>query len=254
MQALRAYSQDFHFSVRQQMVQTFLRLKLRTRGSVLGALWVISHPYHLILLNFWVFGSLTGQKNQDFLVYLAAGYLPWFYFSQSLVMTMGHFLRFRGVVQSCPEDGLLLLLSESLANFLIFLACLVPLLFFFPVKGLLLLPLALFNLLALTLAASAVAALVQVFLRDSQFIVPLGLHVMLLLSPILYPVQVAPLSEVQSKLINPVFPSIELFQRLATEQVITNSLLWQCAGISLIALAGAFGIWKSLRNSLVLHV
>jgi ABC-type polysaccharide/polyol phosphate export permease len=254
MQALRAYQEDFYFWVRQQMVQTFLRLKLRTRGSVLGAVWVVSHPYHLILLNFWVFGSLTGQKNQDFLVYLAAGYLPWFYFSQSIVMTLGHFLRFRGVVQSNPEDGLLLLLSESLANFLIFLLCLVPLLFFFPVRGFLFLPLALFNLLALTLAASSVAAVVQVFLRDSLYIVPLGLHIMLLLSPIMYPAGAAPLAEWQFKLINPVFPAIELFQRLATEQVITSSLIGQCAGVSVIALVLAFGILKSLRNSLVLNV
>ena len=64
--------------------------KKRYAGSYLGAVWAMVQPVVTVLMYYVVFDVIMGQKvqmtdsNVPYVLFLTAGLVPWFYFSESL--------------------------------------------------------------------------------------------------------------------------------------------------------------------------
>lgn len=127
---------------RRQQVRTVLSLGwmdfvMKYKGSVLGYLWSLAGPVAKFGVIFTVFRPLGGRDIPDFGLYLFLGIILWEFFSQTttsllqLPFTKGNFLK------RTPLPSILLALSVSWTQFVIFLShALVFLGFFVFSKGL----------------------------------------------------------------------------------------------------------------------
>ena len=83
--------------------------KNRYAGSYLGRVWAFTQPVVTVLLYWFVFGHVMGQDKKEILavgveapyvLWLTAGLVPWFYFSEAINNGTTSLLEYSGIV--CP--------------------------------------------------------------------------------------------------------------------------------------------------------
>ena len=78
--------------------------KKRYAGSVLGALWAFLQPVVTVVMYYLVFevagrGALRAGNDVPYVLYLTAGLVPWFYFSEALPQGTQAFLEYAYLVK-----------------------------------------------------------------------------------------------------------------------------------------------------------
>lgn len=229
-----------------------LACKERFRGSYLGFLWAMLHPLIPLLVHNVVFAHLLGRDPVEFVLYLAAGFFPWFFLSQAIQMNNRGLLRHMKLLRARPTAVPLLFTGEVMTSMLPLLAWLPALWLLEPSNPLGLVVSTLSFIWGVT-ALSFLLSLTQIFFRDLQFLLPLGLQCGLFLSPILYPRENWPLEGVLSHpaWINPLYLWIEPIQSVLHGEGPTGlgfSLLLSL-GVTLVASS----LWQGRRSEAILH-
>src|SRR5450756_729673 len=79
---------------------TVKELKVKYKRSVLGFVWSFANPIIMIAVFSLVFAILAkGAKMQWFVVYLMSGLLPWLFFVNSLMQSVGSVVGNPGLVK-----------------------------------------------------------------------------------------------------------------------------------------------------------
>ena len=81
--------------------------KKRYAGSYLGGLWAMAQPVVTVLMYWAVFDRILGMQSQldasgvnvPYVLYLTAGLVPWFYFSEALMQGMMAMLEYNFLVK-----------------------------------------------------------------------------------------------------------------------------------------------------------
>jgi len=173
---------------------TIARASLRTRyrRTWAGFLWVLLNPLLNFGVQYWVFRHLLQGERPDYLLYLLAGFVPWFFLSQTLETSAGGLLSHAPLIRGLrtpPGVIIVALVMESAVSFAAFLAVALAV-----AAGVgadvpwraLWLPLPLSILLVFVTAASSFVAMLTVFFRDTRFVVTFALSLGYLLTPIVY--------------------------------------------------------------------
>lgn len=170
-------------------------VSIRYRGSVLGIMWSLIKPLVQLLVYGLVLGLFLGfgGEIQEFGFYIFAGLMMFGLFSECATLGSTSIIRNKNLVKKVALRRELLPLSTTgtaLVNF--FFQCIVLVGAFAvtghwpPLSGLPYLVPALLIVILLGLSASMLLGALNVYVRDVQFIVEVGLMLLFWMTPIVY--------------------------------------------------------------------
>lgn len=166
-------------------------------GSYFGVIWMFVQPMVTIAIYAFIFGE-HGMKNSppvpnaSYVIWLAPGIIPWFYFSEALNMGTGTLQEYSFLVKKVVFKIELLPVIKLLSCFLVHACFLVIMFGLFlldgraPMISWLQILYYSFALSVLSLAIVYFTSAIQVFFKDMQQIVGICLQFGMWLTPIMY--------------------------------------------------------------------
>ena len=167
-------------------------LKVKYKRSVLGFLWSFMSPLIMLVVFSLVFSILVTNTMQWFVVYLMSGLLPWIFFTNSLMQSVGTVIANAGLVKKVYFPREILPIAAVGANVFHFAMQLVVfgiflLILRWHVSPLLaLLPLVILVEVMFTLGLSLFISAANVYLRDVQYFTEVATMAWFWLTPIVY--------------------------------------------------------------------
>lgn len=175
-------------------------IRVKYKNSFLGFIWSLITPLMTLLVFYIVFGYIF-QLNRDpnnpmnnFAIYLMSGLLPWTFFSNSLIQSVGSVIGNANLVKKVYFPREVLPLSNIAAGAFNFFLQFLVLFAFMVLVGhkmsywILMLPLVLLLQTLFITGLALLLASVNVFLRDVQHLLEVVLTGWFWLTPIAYPV------------------------------------------------------------------
>ena len=192
--------------------------KTRYAGSYLGMVWALAQPVVTILLYWFVFGTIMKSRQQvagnidvPYVLWLTAGLVPWFYFSEAISNGTNALLEYNYLVKKVVfKISILPIIKIIAATFIhVFFVCIMLVVYFCYgyQPSLYLLQLIYFSLcmFLFVLALSYATCAIVVFFRDLNQIISIFLQIGMWATPILWNInQLSPTMQVDFKL-NPIF-------------------------------------------------
>jgi len=174
-------------------------LKVRYKSSVLGIAWSWLNPL-LMMVVYTVFFTIF-LRNADiphYPVFLLCGLLPWNFFTDAVLQATGSIVSNAYLVKKVyfPREALPISIAlSSLVNFLVALPVFFILAF---ISGasltgwVLLLPVIILIQLAFIVGLTLILCTLNVFFRDTQFILSVAMVAWFFLTPVFYSIQTVP--------------------------------------------------------------
>jgi lipopolysaccharide transport system permease protein len=195
-------------------------LKVKYRGSTLGFVWSLLQPLALILVYSLAFRYIMRIQVEKFSVFLIAGLLPWQFFTTTASASTTSLMNSAALLKKVyfpreiiPAATVFFNLSQMLLALVVFLPSLVV------IRGtapwtVVLYPIVLFlQVCFVTGVALALSALTVVF-RDLKHLTDVALTMLFWLTPVIYPLSMAP-PRLQSVLVlNPMTAFISAYQEI----------------------------------------
>lgn len=178
--------------------------KARFARSKLGSIWLIIHPLAMVLVYALVLSELIQVKfpgvaiDNAYPIYLTAGILAWFMFSETLLRSLNLFIDNANLLKKLafPKAVLpIILLGNVLLQSLLLLGAILLVFAFlghFPGIQILWLPLLFLVTLLLGFSIGLILGIFNVFMRDIGQIVPIILNFLFWLTPIVYTLTIIP--------------------------------------------------------------
>ena len=177
--------------------------KKRYAGSYLGSVWAMAQPVVTVLMYWVVFEKILGMQNQlaasgvniPYVLYLTAGLVPWFYFSDALMQGMMAMLEYNFLVKKVVFKISVLPIIKiigALFTHIFFTGVLILMSFLYGYKPSIYMIQVIyysFCLFMLVLALSYFNCAVVVFFRDLQQIINIGLQVVMWATPIMWNIE-----------------------------------------------------------------
>lgn len=170
-------------------------VKIRYKDSALGIFWSFARPLVQLAIYFFAIGQVLGAARSipDFAIFVFIGISAWSLFNEVVSNSTHSIVINGGLVKKIylPREIFPLAVSgTALFNFLVQAIILGLVIVFFArpplTVELLLVPLAVANLLIFSTAVGLVMAAFNVFLRDTEHLVEVGLTLLFWFSPIVY--------------------------------------------------------------------
>lgn len=177
------------------LLLTKRELKVRYKDSVFGFLWSLLRPLSLLLVYYVAIGKFLGADRAipSFAVYVFTGLAGWQAFNEIIAGGAGSILSNSGLIKKIylPREVFpLSVVGSALFNLAVQIGILIAagLALGEPLQGgnLGYLPLALGVIVVWGTAIGLLAAAVNVYLRDTQYIIEIGLMVMFWTTPTVY--------------------------------------------------------------------
>jgi ABC-type polysaccharide/polyol phosphate export permease len=184
----------------RELLLTFVirDLRVRYKNSVLGFFWSLLNPLATVLVMTVVFKYIMGNETQNYSAYLFAAYLPWTFFSMTLLDSSQSVLLHMPLIKKIYFPREILPLSAVLSNLVHFLLALVV--FFAFLLGVWALdprvspftltvfwvPLLTIPFVLLTAGCALIVAALNTFYEDTKYILSVGLYLMFFLTPVFY--------------------------------------------------------------------
>lgn len=174
-------------------------LKLKYRDSALGALWSLLNPLLLLAVYTLVFKYILHVATEDYAIYLLVGLLPWTFFQTATLASTGSIVFNGGLIQKVAFPRQVLPVAtvlSCLAQFLIALFVLLPALLLVSHRSLrwpaLLLPVLVLLHVVFTLGIALILSCATTYFRDVAHLTEVALLLLFWLTPVLYPLDLAP--------------------------------------------------------------
>ena len=232
-------------------------IKIKYQRSVLGLAWSMLNPMVLLGCYWFVFGwvlDIGGSGDADYLYYLIAGIIPWVAISQSVTAGTSSLVANISVYQNI-RCNLYIFPLASVASELSLLVAMIPAMVICFRLGGVDIPLVQSIVLAtLCLLVTVVVlggwliflSVINVFVRDIQYIVGTGLTLVFFSHPIVYRVDLAPPIYAEVIQWSPIFNiitawrsafGVDTFQAENIMILLVWCLIgWLCAAVSLARL------------------
>jgi len=248
----------------QVYLATFSNLKSRYRNTFAGMFWVILGPLVVYGVQSFIFTKVLWINIPDYSQFLLSGLLAWIFVSQSVDQCTSLLTNQRGLLTAFTVNPLVLILAQILDNFLnfiiVFFVLITPLMMFADTRirlgGLLVFPLATLILLIGTFSMCWIFAAVNVFFRDTRFIIGFAMSVAYYLTPIFYPISMVPVEFRFILQCNPLYRIIEPLR--ASVYYFEPTYFWTVAGEGFLVASGllfvAILLWRRKRNDIFLRL
>jgi len=193
---------------------------LRYKGSTIGIFWSLLLPLSQLLVLVFLFGKVIPLKIDAYPAFVFSALLPWIWFSTCLNSSASLFLGNRDLLKKPSFPPFILIIVNTLSNllsYLLFLPILIFILFLYSrhiTPNLLFLPFLLLIQCILIVGLSMIIATMNVFYRDIQHIVGLGVVLLFYLTPVFYRAQSISESYKFVYTLNPVAVMIESYREI----------------------------------------
>jgi lipopolysaccharide transport system permease protein len=238
---------------------TSLRLNVRYKQSLLGWFWAVLQPLALMFVYTAIFSRVAKLPSEGaaYPVFVFAAVLPWVFFATSVTNATTGLADHGYLVKKVffPRDIIpISYVVAALVDFGISSLVLVALMIYYkvaltwnilyvvPIVGILIL---------LTTAAALLLSAIQAHVRDVGLAMPLLLQILMLTTPVIYPLQSVPAGMREFYLLNPMAALIENFRRVVLHgdsPDITSLVI--AATISVVFLGLAYGFFKNLEATM----
>lgn len=174
--------------------------KRRYAGSYMGAVWAMVQPVVTVVMYYFVFEVLMPTKGQlvkegvtaPYLVFLTAGLVPWFYFSEAIMNGMTALLEYQYLVKKVVFKISILPIIKIIAatfihGFFVLVLLIISWLYGYP-PSLYTLQLIYYSfcMFVFVLAVSYTTCSVVIYFRDLQQIISIGMQVGMWATPVLW--------------------------------------------------------------------
>lgn len=237
-------------------------MKGRYRNTWAGFMWVILNPIIMFGVHALVFKHILNINMDRYYVFLLGGLLPWIFISSTITMTAHTLITNREVLLSFQVSPMAILCSKVIDNFINFLApfsLLFVVLYFqegFNILGILSLPISMLLLVITGYSMSVFFSILQVYFRDTQYILNFLVSIMYFLTPIFYPIEMVPKSIVWIVHINPIYSIVRPLQIALWDydlQLLSIALA-KALITCILSCFLAFIFWRKKRNELYLYL
>ncbi len=174
--------------------------KKRYAGSYLGAVWAMAQPVVTVAMYYIVFDKIMGNTSTPlregvevpFVLFLTAGLVPWFYFSEALNNGTNALLEYNYLVKKVVfKISILPIIKIIAATFIhVFFVCLLLIVAaiygYYPTIYTIQIVYYSFCLFIFVLALSYTTCAVVIFFRDLSQIISIGLQIGMWATPILW--------------------------------------------------------------------
>lgn len=169
--------------------------KKRYAGSYLGVVWAMIQPVITVLMYWFVFdilGFMRDSGEAPYVLFLTAGLVPWFFFSEALTNGTGALLEYNYLVKKVVFDIDILPIIRCVAAtfihgfFIVVLLIIACVYGYFPTAYTLQVIYYSFALLVLTLGITYFSSAIVVFFRDLSQIINIALQIGMWATPVLW--------------------------------------------------------------------
>jgi lipopolysaccharide transport system permease protein len=237
------------FAYHRDLVSHLVRrdLTLRYHGSAIGILWSLAIPLAQLVVLVFLFQKVIPLGIDFYPGFLFSALLPWVWFTSCLGSAGGLFVNNRALLWQTSFSPFVLVLVNILANLVLFLM-LVPLLLILllahgtPVTAAWMMVPGLIAIEGLMLfGLSLLVATLNVFYRDVQQVVNLGVFLLFYLTPVFYRVDALPETYRALYALNPLGALIESYRMTIFYGQSPN--LWPVmVALTFAILAAGFGV------------
>ena len=178
----------------RELLKTNVQKEIRGKykGSFLGVLWSFLNPLLMVLVYALVFPYIMRVKQDNYLVFLITGVIPWNFFTTCVTSGCNCVWINGGIIKKVyfPREILpISVVASGLINFLI--SCIIILIFvigsgIMPTFNLLWLPVIAIIQALLTLGVLFILSAINVYVRDIEYLVGFILQLVFYATPILY--------------------------------------------------------------------
>ena len=209
-------------------------LKTRYRNSVLGIGWSFLQPLGMMAV-FWFVARFinVGNSKPHYHVFVLSGLLAWNFFSASVVGGTGSIVANSSLVKKVYFPRLILPISVVISSLVNYLLAVPVYLFVAVVSGhplyvtLLLLPAVIAIQVVFSIGISLMLATLNVFYRDTQFILDLAMLALFFLTPIWYSLDDRPsVYGLWLRRLNPMASLVNIYQDLMYVGSVTIGAFW----------------------------
>ena len=208
------------------LIKNFVKRDLlaRYKGSAMGVLWSVVHPFVMLLLYTMVFSTILrvrvgpAEGTSIFAIYVFCGMLPWNAFQEGMSRSAGVILEHANLIKRTifPAEVLpVYVVASGLVNELIGLGILMAAVLLTAKTlspAIIWLPVILLLQGAFTLGLAWIMAALNVFLRDVGQILGMVLTFWMFLTPIFYPASLVPRSLEWILVVNPMVWLVEAYR------------------------------------------
>ena len=218
----------------KEMIKSFTIRELRTRykGSFLGFLWTFVNPLLQLLVYSLVFPFILRVSEKNYTMFLFVALVPWGFFTNSVQGGCNLIVGNSSLVTKVYFPREILSITHTLSglcNTIFSYMIVFPLLIIFKIPmtiHLVWLPLILIGQTILNLGLSLIVSSVNVFFRDLEYLVSVGLMAMYFLTPVMYNITILP-GKYQKILmfLNPMAGYIILYRNIMYYGIMSRPLL-----------------------------
>ena len=236
-----------------------LKQKANVRGTFLGYLWWFIEPLMLIALYSYVVGVVFGHSGPERILMIAIGVTLWKWWSTSLGAATTSFRKYKGIVTQVKMPLPILPSSEVFGQTYLFMFGYLLLQTVLLILGYTPDVLALiFTLLITQVTITALSlglAILNVFVRDTAFLVGFGLRILFYITPIIYSAERVPQNFQFLVKLNPFAHLINFFNNalLYTDRVNYTDMTIGLV-MSMLGLYGLIHLCKKISPSIVRNV
>lgn len=236
-------------------------IKLKYRSSYLGIVWTMIEPLLTMIVLAFVFGTMYGNKDHQFPVYILTGRLLYSFFSSSTNSCVRSVRSNSAMIKKVYVPKYLYPVSSILSSYIIFLISLIVLVLvgiYFKVYPTVYTLFAVFPLLVLLLISFGVGmilATLGVFFRDLEYLWGVGLMLVMYTSAIFYKVETFDPEKTWVLKINPVYCVIQNFRNcvLYARPLDRDTMLY-AVGFALITTVTGIILFKKKQDEFILHI
>ena len=181
------------------IILTHKELKVRYKSSVLGYLWSIFHPLAFALVFYVAFKIIMRIDMDNYTLFLLTALYSWQWFANSLAVAPTVFLNNASLIKKLNFQSHSLLAASNIQDMIHYLLS-IPIILIFLVAGGERIPYSLiwwtpilcFIQFAMSFGMGLIIASVNLFFRDIERLVSIGLMLLFYFTPIIYPLEMVP--------------------------------------------------------------
>ena len=236
-------------------------IKLKYRRSYLGIVWSLLEPLLTMIVLTIVFGTLYGNTDKTFPVYILTGRLIYSYYSTATKSALKSIRANSAMIKKVYVPKYLYPLSTFIFNYIIFLISLIVLAAVSIVLGikptiyLLQAPIALILVLILSYGCGMILATIGVFFRDMEYLWSVVLMIIMYTCAIFYyPEKLLKSGWFWILKYNPLYGIIKIFRDSVFGKPINMHYLMYTTAFSLLCLVIGLVCFKKKQDDFILHI
>jgi len=236
-------------------------IRLKYRRSYLGILWSLLEPLLTMIVLTIVFGTLMGEHDRSFPVYILSGRLLYGFFSQSTTAALKSIRANSSIIKKVYVPKMLYPLSSILFNFIIFMISLIVLalvsvvLGVYPTFYLIQVVASLIVLLLLSLGCGLILSTIGVFFRDMEYLWTVALMLIMYTCAIFYRANRLLTSKWGFVLkANPLFCVIQTFRSAIFGEMMNIKYLLYALGFSIVSIIIGIIAFKKNEDKFILEI